>query len=159
MCVSKIPKNLAWVRPKICQISSTVQSILCRPANIMGMSKQSLVPGLDDGDIRRIFRAIVPSPRIERAEEPAMRLCDVVVSEVGEPSKEAYRLMDFILEGCGFKVAHDPEVFLSIDVPQIAGRLVVPKRVEYWEFHLAEIVLLQKPSLKRRDDAGPLKRS
>ena len=47
---------------------------------------------------------------------------------------------NFLFKGCCFQAPYETEVFFLIVVPKVALGLVVPKRIEDPEFHLAEIV-------------------
>ena len=82
-----------------------------------------------------------------------MRFGDVLIADSRQPSQNPKRLRHFLLEGCRLKTAHDTEILFLIMVPQVSRSLVVPPRIEDLEFHLSEVMNLQKATLEGSDHA------
>jgi hypothetical protein len=84
-----------------------------------------------------------------------VRFGDVLMAESRQSSQNPKRLRHFLFEGCRLKTAHDTEILFLIMVPQVSRSLVVPPRIEDFEFHLSEVMNLQKATLGGSDHARP----
>lgn len=80
-----------------------------------------------------------------------MRFGDVLIAQNRQPSEKARSLRHFLLEGCRLKTAYDTEILFLIMVPQVSRSLLILPRIEDLEFHLSEVINLQKTTLEGAD--------
>lgn len=127
--------------------------MLSRELNGHRMCEQCAVPAFRDRDVRRRYGTVLSGPGIDGRKESSVCFGNVLIAESWQPSENPKRLRHFLLEGCCLKTAHDAEVLFLKTVPQVSRSLVVVPRIKDLEFHLSEVMHLQKTALEGRDNA------